>query len=62
MQWDELLASGAVICGNHPGSCIRQIEALQTKYSFTQILFWTRLSGLEHRKIPEKHLIGELRR
>ena len=50
VQWDELLDSGTLICGN-PASCIRQIEDLQTKYGFTQILCWTRLSGLENRKV-----------
>ena len=50
VQWDELLSSGALICGN-PESCIRQIEDLQKKYGFTQILCWTRLSGLENRKV-----------
>jgi len=67
VQWDELLASGAVICGN-PESCIRQIEALQTKYNFTQILCWTRLSGLEHRKVlrsmelMQRHVIPHFKR
>ena len=50
VQWDELLSSGTLICGN-PASCIRQIEDLRTKYGFTQILCWTRLAGLEHRKV-----------
>ena len=50
VQWDELLNSGTVICGN-PAACIRQIEDLQKKYGFTQILCWTRLSGLENRKV-----------
>ena len=50
VQWDELLSSGTVICGN-PAACIRQIEDLQKKYGFTQILCWTRLSGLENRKV-----------
>jgi natural product biosynthesis luciferase-like monooxygenase protein len=50
VQWDELLNRGAVICGN-PASCIRQIEELQTKYDITQILCWTRLTGLENRKV-----------
>jgi alkanesulfonate monooxygenase SsuD/methylene tetrahydromethanopterin reductase-like flavin-dependent oxidoreductase (luciferase family) len=50
VQWDELLSSGTLICGN-PASCIRQIEELRTKYGFTQILCWTRLAGLEHRKV-----------
>ena len=50
VQWDELLNSGTVICGN-PEACIHQIEDLQKKYGFSQILCWTRLSGLENRKV-----------
>ena len=50
VQWDDLLSNGSLICGN-PASCIRQIEDLQTKYGFNQILCWTRLSGLENRKV-----------
>jgi alkanesulfonate monooxygenase SsuD/methylene tetrahydromethanopterin reductase-like flavin-dependent oxidoreductase (luciferase family) len=67
VQWDELLSSGTLICGN-PASCIRQIEDLQTKYGFTQILCWTRLSGLENRKVPrsmelmQRHVIPHFKR
>ena len=67
VQWDELLGSGAVICGN-PASCIRQIEDLQTQYGFTQILCWTRLSGLENRKVlrsmelMQRHVIPYFKR
>jgi alkanesulfonate monooxygenase SsuD/methylene tetrahydromethanopterin reductase-like flavin-dependent oxidoreductase (luciferase family) len=50
VQWDELTNSGTLICGN-PALCIQQIEDLQTKYGFTQVLCWTRLSGLENRKV-----------
>lgn len=50
VQWDELLDSGALVCGN-PELCIRQIESMQSKYGFTQILCWTRLQGLDNRKI-----------
>jgi len=67
VQWDELLNSGALICGN-PESCIRQIEDLRTMYGFTQILCWTRLSGLENRKVlrsmelMQRHVIPHFRR
>jgi natural product biosynthesis luciferase-like monooxygenase protein len=50
VQWDELVNSGAVVCGN-PESCVRQIEHLQRSYGFTQILCWTRLSGLDNRNL-----------
>jgi natural product biosynthesis luciferase-like monooxygenase protein len=67
IQWDELLGSGALICGN-PASCIRQIEELQTKYGFTQMLCWTRMSGLENRKVlrsmelMQRHVIPYFKR
>jgi luciferase family oxidoreductase group 1 len=50
VQWDELLERGAVICGN-PEECVNQIEEMQKNYGFDQILCWTRLAGLEHRKV-----------
>ena len=50
VQWDQLLDRGVVICGN-PASCIAQIEELETKYGITQILCWTRLTGLDNRKV-----------
>jgi natural product biosynthesis luciferase-like monooxygenase protein len=67
VQWDELLDSGAVICGN-PVSCVRQIEDLQAKHGFTQLLCWTRLSGLENRKVlrsmelMQRHVIPHIKR
>jgi luciferase family oxidoreductase group 1 len=67
VQWDELLNSGALICGN-PELCIRQIENVQKKYGFTQILCWTRLSGLENRKVlrsmelMQRHVIPYFKR
>jgi alkanesulfonate monooxygenase SsuD/methylene tetrahydromethanopterin reductase-like flavin-dependent oxidoreductase (luciferase family) len=50
VQWDELLQTRALVCGN-PEHCIRQIEEIQHEYGFTQLICWTRLSGLDHRKI-----------
>ena len=50
VKWDELLQSKAVICGS-PAVCIKQIEEMRAKYGFTQILCWTRLAGLDHRKV-----------
>jgi alkanesulfonate monooxygenase SsuD/methylene tetrahydromethanopterin reductase-like flavin-dependent oxidoreductase (luciferase family) len=50
VKWDELLENGVLVCGN-PASCITQIEELQSKYGFTQLLCWTRLAGLDHRKV-----------
>jgi natural product biosynthesis luciferase-like monooxygenase protein len=67
VEWDELLDSGALVCGN-PESCIRQIEKLQSKYGFTQMLCWTRLSGLDNRKVlgsmelMQRHVIPHFKR
>jgi alkanesulfonate monooxygenase SsuD/methylene tetrahydromethanopterin reductase-like flavin-dependent oxidoreductase (luciferase family) len=67
VQWDELLSSGALVCGN-PESCIRQIEELQRKYGFTQMICWTRLAGLDHRKVlrsmelMQRHVIPHFKR
>jgi natural product biosynthesis luciferase-like monooxygenase protein len=67
VQWDELVDTGAVVCGN-PESCVRQIEALQERYGFTQILCWTRLSGLDNQKalrsmeLMARHVIPHFKR
>jgi len=67
VQWDELLDTGALVCGN-PESCIRQTEELQRKYGFTQILCWTRLSGLDNQKVirsmelMSRHVIPHFKR
>ena len=66
-QWDELVNTGAVVCGN-PESCVRQIEHLQKRYGFTQILCWTRMSGLDNRKVlrsmelMQRHVIPYFKR
>ena len=67
VQWDELANSGAVVCGN-PELCVRQIENLHKMYGFTQILCWTRLSGLDNRKVlrsmelMQRHVIPYFKR
>jgi natural product biosynthesis luciferase-like monooxygenase protein len=67
VQWDELLSTGALVCGN-PESCIQQIENLQSKYGFTQMLCWTRLAGLDNRKVlrsmelMQRHVIPHFKR
>jgi alkanesulfonate monooxygenase SsuD/methylene tetrahydromethanopterin reductase-like flavin-dependent oxidoreductase (luciferase family) len=67
VQWDDLLSKGALVCGN-PESCIRQIENMQSKYGFTEMLCWTRLAGLENRKVlrsmelMQRHVIPHFKR
>lgn len=50
VNWEELLETRALICGS-PEHCIKQIEEVRKQYGFTQVICWSRLSGLEHRKI-----------
>jgi natural product biosynthesis luciferase-like monooxygenase protein len=50
VDWDELLQSRALVCGN-PAHCVKQIEEMREQYGFTQLICWTRLAGLDHRKV-----------
>jgi natural product biosynthesis luciferase-like monooxygenase protein len=50
VDWDELLQTRAYVCGN-PAQCVKQIEEMREQYGFTQLICWTRLAGLDHRKV-----------
>jgi len=50
ISWDQLLAAGAVICGDRD-HCIEEISKLERNYGATQLLAWTRLGGLDHKKV-----------
>lgn len=50
INWDELLRARALVCGN-PDACIKQIEEMRNQHGFTQLICWTRLAGLDHRKV-----------
>ena len=50
VTWEELQQSGAVICGA-PEECADRIATLHEQLGFTQMLCWTRLGGLDHRKV-----------
>jgi hypothetical protein len=50
INWDELQAAGAVICGDRD-SCIEQIATLQERLGLTQLLCWTRMGGLDSAKV-----------
>lgn len=50
ISWDQLLSAGAVICGD-PDHCIQEITKMQARYGITQLLCWTRLGGLDHKKV-----------
>ena len=65
-DFDDRL-SHCLVCGN-PELCVRQIENLHKMYGFTQILCWTRLSGLDNRKVlrsmelMQRHVIPYFKR
>jgi len=62
ISWDQLLAAGSLVCGN-PQQCIEQIAAMKEKFGFTQLLCWTRMGGLDTKKVlksmelMQKHVI-----
>jgi luciferase family oxidoreductase group 1 len=49
-SWEQLLEREAVICGN-PDYAIEKLAELQQSYGFTDLLCWTRLGGLDQRKV-----------
>ena len=67
VHWEELLETRALVCGS-PEHCIKQIEEIRNQYGFTQLICWSRLAGLEHRKILRslelfgKHVIPHFHR
>ena len=50
ISWDQLLERNAVICGP-PDYVTEQLAKAQDIYGFTDVLCWTRLGGLDHRKV-----------
>ena len=48
--WDDLLKRKAVICGS-PDFVVDELAKAQDVYGFTDLLCWTRLGGLDHRKV-----------
>jgi len=47
---DDLLDRKAVICGD-PDFAVEELTKAQAVYGFTDLLCWTRLGGLDHRKV-----------
>jgi natural product biosynthesis luciferase-like monooxygenase protein len=47
---EDLFARKAVICGD-PDSVVEELTKAQAVYGFTDLLCWTRLGGLDHRKV-----------
>jgi natural product biosynthesis luciferase-like monooxygenase protein len=50
VTWEQLQGLGAVICGT-PDRCAQRIAELRDSLGFTTLLCWTRLGGLDHRKV-----------
>ena len=48
--WDDFVARKAVICGD-PDTVVEALAAAQQTYGFTDLLCWTRLGGLDPRKV-----------
>ncbi|MGA8566662.1 MAG: LLM class flavin-dependent oxidoreductase, partial [Candidatus Binataceae bacterium] len=67
VHWDELLQTHALVCGN-PVHCVKQIEEMREQCGFTQLICWTRLAGLDHRKVLRsmelfsRHVLPHFRR
>ena len=49
-SWEDLLEREAVICGD-PDYVGERLAKYQEVYGFTDLLCWTRLGGLDHRKV-----------
>lgn len=50
VSWEALMEREAVVCGE-PDYVAEKLEELQQVYGFTDLLCWTRLGGLDHRKV-----------
>ncbi len=50
VTWEQLQQVGAVICGT-PQQCVQRIGQLREALGFSTLLCWTRLGGLDHRKV-----------
>lgn len=66
VTWEQLQMSGAVVCGS-PQECVERIRQLHDMFGFTTLLCWTRLGGLDHRKVirsmelMQRHVMPALR-
>jgi natural product biosynthesis luciferase-like monooxygenase protein len=50
VSWEQLLERDAVICGD-PDTVGEKLAEYQQIYGFTDVLCWTRLGGLDHKKV-----------
>jgi len=49
-EWDSIVASGSVVCGS-PDQVAERITEIHELCGITHYLAWTRIGGLEHRKV-----------
>lgn len=67
VTFQQLLDSGAVICGDRD-HCLKRMLDLKKRYGMTTLLCWTRMGGLDGRKVMrsmelmQKHVIPEFRK
>lgn len=67
VSFQQLLDRGAVICGDRD-HCLKRMLALRKRYGMTTLLCWTRMGGLDGRKVlrsmelMQKHVIPEFRK
>ncbi len=50
ITWEQLLEAGAVVCGDRD-HCIEEIRKIRDRFGVSLLLCWTRLGGLDHRKV-----------
>jgi natural product biosynthesis luciferase-like monooxygenase protein len=50
VTWDALLGTDTIVCGD-PDHVTERLHELQQVYGFTEVLCWTRLGGLDNRKV-----------
>ena len=50
VSWETKMDRDAVVCGS-PDYVAEKLRDYQQIYGFTDLLCWTRLGGLDHRKV-----------
>ncbi|MBV1960568.1 MAG: LLM class flavin-dependent oxidoreductase [Immundisolibacteraceae bacterium] len=66
IEWDQLLAHGAVLCGD-PDYMVEQMQTLKQNYGVNHVLGWTRVGGISadlvasHMERMQKRVMPQLR-
>ena len=50
VTWENLLRTDSVVCGS-PDHVAERLHEFQQIYGFSEVLCWTRLGGLDNRKV-----------